>query len=102
MGEAMPAFESNAHPKLISIVIRVYPMGPLYVRYELLSGKMPQQSPAVFAGREQLAMQLRELGLFDEAALVTLWDDEADFKFQVVSSRALMESFGFDHPEKIH
>jgi hypothetical protein len=100
MGETMHAFEP---PKLISIVIRVYPTGPLYVRYQLLSGKIPQQSPAVFAGREQLAIQLRTLGLLDEAALVTLWDDEADFKFQVVSTRELMESFGFNHPpENIH
>jgi len=100
MGEAMPAFEP---PKFISIVIRVYPTGPLYVRYQLLSGRIPQQSPAVFAGREQLAMQLRALGLLDEAALVTLWEDAADFKFQVVSTRELMESFGFDHPpEHIH
>jgi hypothetical protein len=100
MGDAMPAFES---PNLISIVIRVYPMGSLYVRYELPSGKIPQQSPAVFAGRQELAMRLRALRLFDEAALVVLQDDEADFKFQVPSTQELMESFGFDHPpERIH
>jgi hypothetical protein len=100
MGEAMPAFE---RPKLISIVIRVYPTGPLFVRYQLLSGRIPQQSRSVFASREQLAMQLRALGLLDEAALVTLWEEEADFKFQVISTRELMESFGFNRPpEKIH
>lgn len=96
----MAAFEL---PKLISIVIRVYPTGPLFVRYQLPSGRIPQQSPAVFARREQLAMRLRALGLLDEAALVTLWDDEANFKFQVLSTRELMDSFGFDHPpEHIH
>jgi hypothetical protein len=100
MGEAMNAFEP---PKLISIVIRVYPTGPLFVRYQLLSGRIPQQSPAVFAGREQLAMQLRALGLVDEAALVTLCENEANLKFQVVSTRELMDSFGFNHPpENIH
>jgi hypothetical protein len=100
MGEAMHAFEP---PKLISIVIRVYPTGPLYVQYQLLSGRIPQQSPAVFAGREQLALQLRALGLVNEAALVTLWEDEADLKLQVVSTRELMDCFGFNHPpENIH
>lgn len=96
----MNAFEP---PKLISIVIRVYPTGPLYVQYQLLSGRIPQQSPAVFVGREQLALQLRALGLVNEAALVTLWEDEADLKLQVVSTRELMDSFGFNHPpENIH
>lgn len=89
--------------KLISIVIRVYPTGPLYVQYQLLSGRIPQQSPAVFAGREQLAMHLRALGLVDEAALLTLCEDETNLKFQVVSTRELMDSFGFNHPpQNIH
>jgi hypothetical protein len=48
-------------------------------------------------------MQLRALGLVDEAALITLCDNEADLKFQVVSTRELMDSFGFNHPpENIH
>jgi hypothetical protein len=80
---------------LDSLLVHVRPTGELDVRYRPKSGKAPLRSSTVFVSRVQLANRLRELGLLDEAALLTLCDTEMDFTFQVVSTPALMESFGF-------
>jgi hypothetical protein len=93
---------TNSTPGLISLVVRVYPMGGLDVHYGLLTGEVPLQWPAVFGSREQLATQLRELGLLHEAALITLSDEEMDFTFRVVSTPKLMELFAFNKPGIVH
>jgi hypothetical protein len=81
---------------LVILLVHVYQTGELYVRYQLLSGEIPQQLPALFENRHQLATQLRELGLLNEAALVTLSNAESDLAFKVVLSPELRQSFGFD------
>jgi hypothetical protein len=78
--------------------VHVYRAGELYARYQLLSGEMPRQLPAIFENRDELAMQLRELGLLNEAAMVVLSDAESDLAFRVVLSPDLRHSFGFDGP----
>jgi hypothetical protein len=93
---------SNSPSCLISLVVRVYPMDGLDVHYSLLSGESPLQWPAVFSSREQLAIVLRELGLLNEAALVTLSDEKTAFTFRVVSTSELMEVFGFNKPAMVH
>ena len=93
---------TNSTAGLISLVVRIYPMGGLDVHYGLLSGEIPLQWPAVFGSREQLARQFRELGLLHEAALITLSEEEMDFTFRVVSTRKLMELFAFNKPGIVH
>jgi hypothetical protein len=93
---------TNSPSRLISLVVRVYPMDGLDVHYSLLSGETPLQWPAVFSSREQLAIVLRELGLLNEAALVTLSDEKTAFTFRVVSTSELMEVFGFNKPAMVH
>jgi hypothetical protein len=92
----MPSFAPDSTPLLISLLVHVCPMGKLYAHYQLLSGEMPPQLPAVFENRDQLALQLRELGLLSEAALVTLSEDESDLAFQVALTPEFTYSLGFE------
>jgi hypothetical protein len=97
----MPSFAPDSISRTVSLLVHVYRTGELYARYQLLSGETPQQLPAIFENRNQLAMQLRELGLLNEAALVTLSDAESDLAFGVVLSPELRHSFGFDGPAEM-
>jgi hypothetical protein len=97
MGEKMPPFAPDSPPLLIFLIIDVCPTGGIYVRYELLSGEIPQQMPAVFENRERLAFHFRQLGLLDEAAIVTLSETET-FTLKVPFTSELMETLGFNKP----
>jgi hypothetical protein len=94
----MTPFAPHSISCLVTLLVHVYQTGELYVRYQFLSGVMPQQLPAIFENRDQLAMRLRELGLLNEAALVTLSNAESDLEFQVILSPELRHSFRFDGP----
>jgi hypothetical protein len=97
----MPSFAPGPTSCLVILIVSVYRTGDLYVRYELLSGEMPQQLPAIFENRDQLAQQLRELGLLNEAALVTLSNNGSDLTFKVALTPELRYSLGFDGPTEI-
>jgi hypothetical protein len=101
MGEKMAPFVPDSSQCQISLVINVWPTGDVYVRYELLSGEMPRQMPAMFSSREQLALRLRALGLLNEAALVTLSETET-FALTVPYTAELMEILGFNKTSIIH
>jgi hypothetical protein len=97
----MPSIARHSLSCLVTLLVHVYETGELYARYQLVSGEIPQQLPAIFENRDQLALQLRELGLLNEAALVTLSNAESDLEFQVVLSPELRHSLGFDGPAEI-
>ena len=97
----MPSFAPHSTSCLVTLLVHVYQTGEVYARYQLLSGEMPQQLPAIFENRDQLAIQLRELGLLNEAAMVILSNAESDLAFQVVLSPELRHCFGFDGPAEI-
>jgi hypothetical protein len=97
----MPSLAPDSTSSLVSLLVHVYQTGELYARYQLLSGEVPQQAPAIFENRDQLAMQLRELGLLNEAALVLLSNDESDLAFQVALTPDLTHSLGFDRSAEV-
>jgi hypothetical protein len=97
----MPSFAPDSTPFLVALLVHVCPTGKLYAHYQLLSGEMPQQVPAIFENREQLALQLRELGLLSEAALVTLSEAESDLAFRVSLTPEFTYSLGFEGPKEI-
>jgi hypothetical protein len=92
----MPSFTPDPASCLVSLFVHVYGTGEVYARYQFLSGEMPQQLPSIFENREHLAMQLRELGLLNEAALVMLSHAESDLAFQVELTSEFTHSLGFD------
>jgi hypothetical protein len=51
----------------------------------------------VFENRERLAFHFRQLGLLDEAAIVTLSETET-FTLKVPFTSELMETLGFNKP----
>jgi hypothetical protein len=97
-GETLPSRSRDPIPGLISLVVRVRTTGGLEVCYDLPSGETPQQRPVMFANREQLANQFRELGLAYEAALITLADTETKFVFNVVGTREIIKLFDPNNP----
>jgi hypothetical protein len=94
----MTSFAPDPSSRLAILLVHVYQAGDLFVRYKLLSGEMPPQLPVIFGNREELAQQLRELDLVNEAALVTLAEEECDLSFRVALTPELKYSLGFDRP----
>jgi hypothetical protein len=97
----MPPFETLPTTTHIKLIARVYPLGGVDVRYAPEEGDAPMQAAALFSSRAALASQLEDLGLHDEADMITHSDEQFHFTFKVSNRPEIMDSFEFSKPGAI-
>src|SRR5271155_1019435 len=97
----MPPFEPLPTPSHIKLIAHVYPLGGVDVRYAPEDGDAPMQVAALFSNRAALANLLEDLGLHDEADMITHSDAQFHFTFRVANRPEITDSFEFSKPGKL-
>jgi hypothetical protein len=79
----MQPFETLPTTTHIKLIVRVYPLGGIDVRYAPEEGDAPMQRAALFGSRSALAQKFKVLGLLKEADMIT--DSDEQFHFTVAA-----------------
>jgi hypothetical protein len=97
----MQPFETLPTTAHIKLIVRVYPLGGIDVRYAPEEGDAPMQRAALFGSRSALAQKFEVLGLFKEADMITHSDEQFHFTFLIPNKAEVMESFEFSKPARL-
>jgi hypothetical protein len=97
----MQPFETLPTTTHIKLIVRVYPQGGIDVRYAPEEGDAPMQRAALFGSRSGLAKKLDQLGLHEEADMVTHSDAQFHFTFLIPNEAEVMDSFEFSKPARL-
>lgn len=97
----MPPFELLPTTSYIRLIAHVYPLGGVDVRYAPEEGDAPMQAAALFSSRAALASQFEDLGLRDEADIITHSDEQFHFTFKVNNRPEILDSFEFSKPGRL-
>lgn len=92
----MQLFETLPTTTHIKLIVRVYPLGGIDVRYAPEEGDAPMQRAALLGSRSGLAKKFEQLGLHKEADMVTHSDAQFHFTFLVANRPEVMDSFEFN------
>ena len=97
----MQPFDALPTTTHIKLIVRVYPLGGIDVRYAPEDGDAPMQRAALFGSRSGLAKKLERLGLHKEADIVTHSDAQFHFTFLISNEAEVMDSFEFSKPARL-
>jgi hypothetical protein len=97
----MQPFETLPTTAHITLIVRVYPLGGIDVRYAPEEGDAPMQRAALFGSRSGLAKIFEGLGLHKEADMITHSDAQFHFTFPIANRPEVMDSFEFNKPVRL-